>query len=276
VRQDYWIAPLEWDTLCETFGQFLIPVESAHAAPWWGWAVLAAFVVSCAIIFPGARRGEGLVLSCALGPMIGAFAASTLTPIWVPRYFRFAHLFVLAAFALAIWRVSRGSRILKFCCVTGLCAGLLAANVAFWRALDIPNGSGPRGAIERILAERRDDEAIIVLDLYQYLPIRYYAGEQAVVRLVRPTFSPFWGPHVIRPADLIEPEAIARELDHGVWVVGTLPRPINIGALEELTPDHGFGVTFYSELHRRIYVNHYARRSAGPDSPAARDLGAAP
>ena len=40
VREDYWIGPLDLPMLCETFGQFVVPVESAHTAPWWGWAVL--------------------------------------------------------------------------------------------------------------------------------------------------------------------------------------------------------------------------------------------
>jgi mannosyltransferase len=276
VRQDYWIGPLDWRMFCATFGQFLLPVESPNADFWWGWAVLGAFAIACAVIIPSARRGDGLVLACALGPMIGAAAASTITPVWVARYFRFAHLFVLTAIALSLWRVSRNSRILRVSCVAVICAGLLAANVAFWRALDIPDGQGPRGVVSRILAERRDDEAIIVLDLYQYLPISYYAGQHALVRLVRPTISPFWGPHVIRPGDLIEPEDLAQELDRGVWVVGTLPVPANVGELEDLTPDHGFSVTFYCELHRRIYVNHYVARHTGPEPPATRDRGATP
>ncbi len=276
VRQDYWIGPLDLPMLCETFGQFVVPVESAHTAPWWGWAVLGAFAISCAVIVPGARRGDGLVLASALGPMIAAAAASTVTPVWTPRYFRFAHLFMLAAIVLALWRVSRNSRILRVASVAALCAGLLAANVAFWRALDIPNGSGPHGAFTRILANRRDDETIIVLDLFQFLPISYYARQHAVVRLLQPTISPFWGPHVIRPGDVISSESVARELDRGVWVVGTLPVPANMSALEGLAPDRTFCTTFYSELHRRIYVNHYVARQAGPDSPATCDAGGTP
>jgi mannosyltransferase len=217
-----------------------------------------------------------LVLASSLGPMIAAAAASTVTPIWVPRYFRFAHLFVLATIALSVWRVSRHSRILRIACVAALCAGLLAANVAFWRALDIPNGSGPRGAVEQILADRRDDEVIVVLDLFQYLPISYYARQHAVVRLLRPTITPFWGPHVILEGDLIEEEALARELDRGVWVVGTLPVPANMSALEGLSPDRTFCTTFYCELHRRIYVNHFVARQAGPESPATCDAGGTP
>jgi mannosyltransferase len=276
VRQDYWIGPLDWRMLRATFGQFVVPVESPGVAPTWGWAVLGAFAISVALIVPGARRGDGLVLASALGPMIAAAAAATITPIWVPRYFRFAHLFVLATIALAVWRVSRDSRILRVSCVAAVCAGLLAANVAFWRALDLTNGPGPRGAVDRILAERRGDEPIIVLDLYQYLPISYYARQHAVVRLVRPTIIPFWGPHVIRPGDLIEPEAIAQELHRGVWVVGTLPVPANISALEDLTPDHGFVVTFYLELHKKIYVTHYVARHTAPGSPPTCDRRATP
>ena len=154
--------------------------------------------------------------------------------------------------------------------------GLLAANIAYWRALDVVNGTGPRGAVAQILADRRGDEAIVVLDLYQYLPVKYYAGPFAEVRLVRPAIEPFWGPHVIRPGDLIEPDAVERELSRGVWVVGTLPVPSNVSAIEGLTPDRRIFTTSYQELHKRIYVNHYVARAAGPGPAGTSDRGATP
>jgi mannosyltransferase len=268
VQQDYWIRPLDSATIPETFGQFLVPVEAPGEPPWWGWAVFGAFLLTCALIVVNPRPGDAFVLALAVGPMVAAAAVSTTLPVWVPRYFRFAHLFVLTAVALAVWRVSSASRVLRASLFTAMGVGLLAANVAFWRALDVEGKPGPRGAVAVILAERRGDEPIVVLDQYQYLPIRYYAGRQATVRLLRPTITPFWGPHVIRPGDLIGPDAIADQLADGVWVVGNHPVPSNVPALEGLKSDRAFCVTSYQELHRHTYVNRYSIRSAGPSAPA--------
>ena len=110
VQQDYWIRPLDWRTLPETFGQFLMPLESGRGGAVVGLGRTRRVCRRLRVIVPGARRGDGLVLASALGPMIAAAAVSaTTTPVWVPRYFRFAHLFVLAVLALAIWR-PRGPR----------------------------------------------------------------------------------------------------------------------------------------------------------------------
>ncbi len=271
VREDYWIAPLGWQVIPETFAQFVVPIEAPGAATSWGWAVFGALGVACAVIVPRARPGDALVLICALGPMIAAGAVSTTVPVWVPRYFRFAHLFVLTSIALAVWRCSRASRSLRIGLFAAIVAGFLAGNVALWQALDVVNGVGLRGAVARILGDRHDDEAIVVFDLFQYLPVKYYAGASAEVRLVRPGITPFWGPHVIRPGDLIEPEAVAGEFSRGVWVVGALPVPINVSALDGLTADRSFQVTSYHELHKRVYVNHYVLRPDGPAPPGTRE-----
>jgi mannosyltransferase len=276
VREDYWIAPLAWRTIPETFGQFLVPVEAPGPAPLWGWAVFVAVAGCVAIVAPRARLGDALVLACMLGPMIASAFVSTVVPVWVPRYFRFAHLFVLTALALAIWRLSRVSRAARLSSFASLTAVFLTANVSFWRALELDSGPGPRGAVARLLDERQGDEPIIVLDLYQYLPIRYYAGRYADVRLVRPSIDPFWGPHVIRSGDLIEAEAIGDLLDRGIWVVGNLPKPLNVTALDGLAPDHSFLVTSYQELHRRTYVNHYVTGAARIWLHGKNDRGAIP
>jgi hypothetical protein len=276
VQEDYWIAPLAWRVIPETFAQFVVPVEAPGPVPTWGWAVFGAFAVACVIIVPRARRGDGLVLMSALGPLVAAAAVSTSVPVWVPRYFRFAHLFVLTVLALAIWRVSPASRLLRLSLFAALGLGLVAACIFFWRALDVENQPGPRGVVARILPERTGDEAIIVLDLYQYFPIRYYAGAQAEVRLVRPGITPFWGPHVIRPGDLIEPEAVADKLVRGLWVVSALPTPSNVPALDGMTADRSFQVTSYHELHKRVYVNHYGVQASGSGAGGRVNIGATP
>jgi len=76
----------------------------------------------------------------------------------------------------------------------------------FWRSLDLPGGRGVRGAVEVILAERRGEGMIVALDLFQYFPAKYYVGNRAEVRQLRPPNELFWGPHLTRPGDFITAE----------------------------------------------------------------------
>jgi hypothetical protein len=105
--------------------------------------------------------------------------------------------------------------------LVAILVGILAiADVKFWEYLDVTHKTGVRGALETILASRRDDEIIVTFDHHQYFPLKFYAEGRAKVRLVTPGSDLFWGWHLIRPADLIEPDRLRDELRRGLWVVG--------------------------------------------------------
>ncbi len=269
VRQDYWIPEMTWRIFSGTFSQFLIPTHGFDFLIG-GWVVFAVLALACGLVAMGGRRGDGLVLASAIVPMLGSAAISTVQPIWLHRYFLFAQLFFLTAMALAVWKVTRRVVVLRWVLVTLLFAILVGANVAFWKYLDIPHGTGVRGAVEMILAKRRDDEIIVTPDHHQYFPLKYYLGGRATVRLLQPDPDLFWGPHLIRPGDLITTDQLDDALCRGVWLVGRLPTPEITPKLAKARLLERSEFRYYHSLHRRLFVHHYRTRdeAARKERPA--------
>ena len=265
VQQDYWISPLDAKAVAGTFAEFVATGAEDPSREPWGWAVLAVAAGACGVVAMRCRRGDGLVLASALTPLLLAAVVSIFQPIWVARYFRFAHLFLLAAVATAIWRITRRRPRIR-AAIAGLAlAGLLAGDVAFWRGLDIPNNPGVRGAVAAAISGAKPGETIVALDLIQYFPAKYYARGRARVRLLRPAIETFWGGHLIRPDDLIDPEELARELSRGVWIIGKEPLPaVAIPELRGANFDGQWTFPYYDYLHKRVVVRHYPATAGAP------------
>jgi uncharacterized membrane protein len=257
VRQDYWVRELSWPIFFGTFNEFVVPMPDYDQLEN-GWIPFAVFAGSCLVIAWRGRRGDGFVLALALVPLfLSAAVSAVLTPVWVGRFFRFTHLFVLAVVALAAWRIARERKALLSSVVAVLFAILIASNVVFWRKLNLDEGQGIRGAVEFILANRRPDETIVALDALQYFPAKYYVGEKARIAMVEPAPDLFWGWHLIRPSDVITSERLDDEVSRGVWLIGTLPRPAITARLASNSPRAQQVFTYYNHLHARVYVHRY-------------------
>lgn len=256
VRQDYWIHELRWRTFRVTFSEFLVPTHGFDFLLG-GQIVFAVAILSCLVVAFRGRRGEYLVLASAIVPMLLAAVVSTIQPIWVARYFRFAHLFLLTAVARAVWKLTRGLPVLRAIAFALVYAVLLGGNVVFWKYLDIPQGGGIRQAVAAILAERRPDEMIVAFDHHQYVTAKYYVGRQAPIRLVAPA-GMFWGWHLVRPADLISSDALRGELRRGVWVIANDPYSRLQPELAGAEPTRKLQFQFYMSLHRHLFVQRFA------------------
>jgi uncharacterized membrane protein len=245
VRQDYWIRPLSGETFVSTFGQFIIPNHEDVPRPE-GWVIL------------------GLVA-----------AASAITPVWSARYFRFAHLFVLAMVALAVWRLMSRRPALRSCLFASLAAGLLYANVVFWQRLDLAHNTGMRAAVAAIIERIRPGESIVASDVVQYVTAKFYARGRAPIHVIEPPQDLYWGWHLIRPDDLVSLDDLRSGLARGIWLIGTLPDPV-------VSPDWDIGEAhllerheyhYYLYLHKNIYVHHYRREDDRPVGGAAGRVG---
>ena len=169
---------MTWRIFSGTFSQFLIPTHGFDFLIG-GWVVFGVLALACLVVAAGGRRGDGLVLASAVAPMFLSAGVSTIQPIWIHRYFVFAHLFLLTALAIGDLEAHapRGRRCGR--CSSRPCSrSSLVANVKFWEYLDIPNKTGMRGAVETILARRRGDEMIVTFDHHQYFPLKFYAGRR--------------------------------------------------------------------------------------------------
>jgi mannosyltransferase len=264
VQQDYWVRPLSWTIFFGTFNEFILPRPDYDQLPH-GWIACSGFAVACLAVARRGRRGDAFVLAMAVVPMVLSAAASTVTPVWVGRYFRFTQLFVLATVALAAWSASGRLRALRIGLFVALYTGLIAANVAFWKTLDLENGRGIRGAVEYVMDHRLPGETIVALDALQYFPAKYYFAGRAPVRMVEPAVDLFWGWHLIRPDDLITQDRLDADLDRGVWLIGTLPNPAVTPGLTSRKPLNNQSFTYYNHLHARVFVHHYrGGESEGP------------
>ncbi len=258
VQHDYWIRPLTLEIFVSTFGQFIIPNHDDVPRPE-GWVILGLVTAAVAALAVRGRRGELFVVTSALLPMAFSAAASTITPVWSTRYFRFAHLFVVAAVALAIWRVTMRRPALLSCLFACLAAGLVYANVAFWRGLDLAHNPGMRAAVATILERIRPGESIVATDVVQYVPAKFYARGRAPIHLVEPPPEMFWGWHLIRPDDLISLDDLRDLMARGIWLVGTTSEAAVSPEwdLDDARLLEKYEYHYYCIPNRNIFVHHY-------------------
>ena len=264
VQQDYWIPAMTWRIFSGTFSQFLLPTYGFDFLIG-GWVVFGVLALACLVVAVGGRRADGLVLVSSFSPLVFAAAVSTIQPVWHHRYFVFAHLFLLTALAMAVWKLTRRRPRARWALVAALVAILAGADVKFWEYFDVTNKTGVKGALETILARRRGDEMIVTFDHHQYFPLKFYAGGRAEVRLVTPGPDLFWGWHLIRPEDLIGPDRLRDELRRGIWVVGKDPTPWESPELAGAEPTERYEFGYYHSLHRHMFVFHL-RGEGGPPS----------
>jgi len=268
VQQNYWIPPMTWRIFSGTFSQFLLATHGFDFLVG-GWVVCGVLALACLVVAARGRRGDGLVLASAVAPLVFSAGVSTVQPVWHHKYFLFAHLFLLTALATAIWKLTRRLPTARWGLVTALVAILVGAEVKFWEYLDVEHKTGVGGAMETILAHRRDGEMIVTFDHHQYFPLKFYAGNRAEVRLVTPGSHLFWGWHLIRPEDLIGHDRLRDELRRGIWVVGKDPTPWESPELAEAEPLRRYDIDFYHSVHRHMFVFYLHLRDAG--SPPARE-----
>ncbi len=268
VRQDYWIGPLDGATIGRTFAEFAFPIPDDWAPRPIGWVVLGLFVAACGVVAWRPRTGEVVTLTLALGPIAASAVLSLWTPVWVPRYFRIAYPAMLAVMVMAVFELTTRRPRVRFGGVVGLAVGLGLANLPFWSAMDLAKNTGPRTVAERILQRSEPGELIVVQDLHQYFVLKYDLRRQGrALRLLKPAFEPFWGPHLIREGDLITSEALKAHPGRSLWVAGNTPNPIGLDLPEGFAPLERVDATSHLHLHRHLFATRYGRNPGQESRP---------
>jgi mannosyltransferase len=262
VQKEYWTQPLTWDMVETTLGRLVFPIRG-----FWSALELQAIVAVIAFLLLAAawrpRRANVLVLASATMPFVLAAVISLLySPIWAPRYFRFAQLFVLAITTIAIWRIP-----LEW--LRGLAGWLALVSLAgltidYWAERDIPHRPGMRGVMERIYAQNKHNAAIIVTWSVHYFSARYYAPPGVEVRLLS-SDSPiphYHGGPIVRQEDFISPDEVQARLSAGVWIISPAPHEVRGTGSRQVSGN--FRMEYDTPTHSPIWAAHYRKVEAHP------------
>jgi uncharacterized membrane protein len=220
VQADFWTRPVGlWDLPKVCLQMFVSPEEIGYSR---NEALLAASLVAVVllILLWRGRSCEWYVFCSAAFPFaLSVFLSFLGVQVFHFRYFLFAHLFLLAALVIVIWRLPhRGGRALIIALV--LVDFLLAfGNFGEW--LYVPQEFGARGVVSLIESRRRTDDPVIVSAPSLYLPILYHATERSGWYLYSAPsgIRHHHGRAVITFADLIDDKRLKVIVARRVWTV---------------------------------------------------------
>jgi uncharacterized membrane protein len=221
VHAGFWIGPLSIEQVARAATEFVLPVwpgSSFDPLSVLAVAALSLCVVAATVAYRG-RGGDWLTAACALLPLALAACASLKTPVFIGRYFRFSHLYLLALVALAVWRATRALPRLRLLASTLLIAAGGCGALAFWSLKEIENRPGMRGAMARILALRKADEMLISDTQLHFLPATYYAPQGVPVKIAKSAVDSAWAQAFISREDTISDEVVALALKNGIWFI---------------------------------------------------------
>ncbi|HQU46727.1 MAG TPA: hypothetical protein PK867_28245, partial [Pirellulales bacterium] len=192
VHTSFWIRPLTVPTVASTLVQFAQPLAHPRGNWFYSEAVVVAVVLigSAFIVARRARVADWLLLASAFLPLAAAALASLKTPIWAPRYFRFAHLYLLALVVLAVWRLFHRWPVPRAAALLLLFGGSVISSVAFWEGRQIDARPGMRGAIEMILASRAPSETLVATSQAHFLPAKFYTPGDVPIKLLETAARP--------------------------------------------------------------------------------------
>lgn len=225
VHKGFWIAPLDLQLLVDTLAQFVQPVDPPYgvARRVEAVAVGAFLLAGLAAVAWRWRAGDFIVVVSGAFPLIAAAIVSLRTPIWEGRYFRFAHLFLIALLVLAIWRSLARRPAVRSGVLLLLVWGNAFLAIDFWQSRQIDTCRGMRGAMERVLGALQPGESVIVESHLHFVPAKFYAGSKVRVRLVGSLARGRWARQFIPREDFIDTDELERSLDAGIWFIGHGP-----------------------------------------------------
>ncbi len=226
VQREYWIGPLQIDTIPRTLVDFILPLDHAFDHRLETSMILAGELALLIVVSLAwrSRAGERALLWNMLLPLAVTAAVSLRTPLWEMRYFRFCHLYWVVGAVAAAWRVAGRGMIARHG-VSGIIVALgAAATGGFWYLRDIPHRPGMAGAMHELAARRGGDEPVLVAGILNYFPAKLYAANDRrvgrdAIRLLPPETIGQWDRHLLRAADLaVLPDAV-RHANRGFWLI---------------------------------------------------------
>ncbi len=236
VQEAYWIPPLGGWSIPDTFYRMFFPTAGIPPHSGVGWILLAAlpliFTVSIWFLLLKAHSrnhktadADWLVVVAATVPFLSSISLSLFTQsLYQDRFFVFAHLFILTAAAMLIWRVP--SRLFRGVVTAVIVIGFLAAFGQYWQELNIPQKPGAHAAAQAVFTQAGAEEPVIVSSPFIYFAILHYAQEEYATKEMPHLYSEtgelahFAGGPILKIEDSIGPD-IFTTASPTLWVVDT-------------------------------------------------------
>jgi hypothetical protein len=223
VKADFWAPAFNLWTLPEFCYQMFVepqPLSRGNPSRWvLAFAAAACAASLCALAWR-ARNGEWQILLTAVGPFALAAVASLLgTRTFCLRYFLFAHLFLLAAIAVLVWRIHSGT--VRLAVAGTVLLASCSATLGFLNGLHLSEHQGARAAAEYIESHRASGERVVAASPLWSLPVAYHLGEPVGVYSPPGVTMPhYYGTAALVPTDAIDLTVLEKEAGSRMWVVG--------------------------------------------------------
>jgi uncharacterized membrane protein len=221
VEADFWVPPLsKWDVPLACYQMFCMPENPQIELPYTLVVAIPCGLGVVALLWR-ASPGHSYVFLAATMPFACSVVLSQLgTRVFVMRYHIFAHLFLLAALGVLVWRIPfRLERIL----VAGLVLLNLAwAHARFCETLAIHHRQGAKGAAEYIAAHRAPRELVVICSPVFFYPMLFHAPENRggwKLYTGGKKLTHYNGEPILIPDDLIGVEAINASSAGRMWLV---------------------------------------------------------
>jgi uncharacterized membrane protein len=222
VQESFWIPPLSsiWNVLSAFYHLFIDPDRGASQVVY---ACLGAgCLLGLLVLAYRPRAAEWYLLLAGLLPLVLAGAASLSgLRIFYPRYFTFAHLFLLAGLAVVVVRCRW--TLVWIPLASLLLITFLWADFRYKQELNVRKKSGSLGAAAYLEKQRQQGEPVVVATGEFYLPIYYHTTRREGLSVYRqPGADYVWGESILRSGEIVAGPDLQRFTSGRVWVVNVL------------------------------------------------------
>ena len=225
VRADYWVPPLNIDSLPRAWHQVLFPADPEVPATLVAWLAGVVLVGVCGYVARRVRPAA-LCASLAIVPSVAALLVSlVVAPILVPRYLIFAHLGFCVCVGVGIGTVA--SRLIRVCASLALVGFSVIGSWHFGATLDAVNRPGLRRVASEILDRRRSADLVVAATPSIYHALVFHlsedsSGRESVLLLSDSReLSHYNGGPVVSPTVVRTPESLDNGRATRVWLVDT-------------------------------------------------------
>lgn len=236
VQASYWIPPLGGWSIPDTFYRMFAPTAGIPPHSGFGWIIMAMLPLGATVLILillikarsrqyAFRDADWLVVAAACTPFIVSIALSLVTQsLYQDRFFVFAHLFILAAVAMLLWRIP--FKIFRGFAIVVVISSFLVTSVLYWQELDVSHKGGAHAAVRYIVDRAEMNQPILVSSPFIYFSILHYIQEEHPGRSTPQLFSEsgelahFAGGPILTENDIVGRD-IFEKTASSMWVVDT-------------------------------------------------------